>query len=217
MVRRRRTYSDTSTSYAAVGSTQAADVLIFPPAGFRSSQSEFKLGSGEARWEAATEALMTWGAQKGAHVRVVDINESDSEGYNGLIFNEFGVPVPPVADLFEQLFSSDGTPYLSAGTTVVVEGAWSPLSIQTSHRVIYVKRDDRRLGFALGTLDEHPVVGEELFQVEWREDDSVWALYRSVTSIPRMRFSWLLAPAIRGRQLLQRRHYARALSPNRQV
>mgnify|MGYP000668621543 CR=1 FL=1 len=99
MVRRRRTYSDTSTSYAAVGATQAADVLIFPPAGFRSAQQEFKLGSGAARYEAATVALMTWGAQKGARLNVLEVNEAASEGYQGLIFNEFGAPISSTAPM----------------------------------------------------------------------------------------------------------------------
>lgn len=217
MVRRRRTYSDTSTSYAAVGATQAADVLIFPPAGFHSTQEEFKLGSGAERFEAATIALMTWGAQKGAHLTVVEVNEAASEGYQGLIFNEFGAPMPPTTEALDQLFSPDGTPYLSAGTSVVLEGAWSPWKIQTSHRVIYVLREDRRMGFALGTLDESPVIGEELFTVEWREDDTVWSVVRTVTSIPRTRFSWLRTPLIRLRQFLQLRQYVRALSPNRQA
>lgn len=217
MVRRRRTYSDTSTSYAAVGATQAADVLIFPPAGFRSAQQEFKLGSGAARFEAATVALMTWGAQKGAHLQVLEVNEAASEGYQGLIFNEFGAPLPPTTEALDQLFSPDGTPYLSAGTSVLLEGAWSPWKVQTRHRVIYVVRDDRRMGFALGTLDEGPVIGEELFTVEWRDDDTVWSVVRTVTSVPSSRFSWLRAPLIRLRQYLQLRQYVRSLSPNRQV
>jgi alpha-ketoglutarate-dependent taurine dioxygenase len=32
----------------------------------------------------------------------------------------------------------------------------------------------RRFAFAYGTLAEHAESGEERFQVEWREDDSVW-------------------------------------------
>ena len=217
MVRRRRTYSDTSTSYAAVGATQAADVLIFPPQGFRSSQQEFKLGSGEARYEAATVALMTWGTQKGAHLDVLEVNEAASEGYQGLMFNEFGAPLPPTTEALDQLYSPDGTPYLSAGTSVLLQGAWSPMKIQTRHRVIYVLREERRMGFALGTLDESPVIGEELFTVEWRDDDTVWSVVRTVTAIPHSRFSSIRAPFIRSRQFVQLRQYVRALSPNRQA
>lgn len=217
MVRRRRTYSDTSTSYAAVGSTQAADVLIFPPAGFRSTQVEFKVGSGAERFDATTSALMTWGLQRGAHLRVVEVIDSDSEGYQGLVFNEFGVPIPLSDHEHEQLYSADGTPFLSAGTTVVLAGAWTPWNRETRHRVIYVIREERRRGFALGSLDEGPIVGEELFMVEWRNDDSVWSVVRSVTSIPATRFSWLRGPIIRLRQRVQLQRYARALKPHRQI
>ena len=32
----------------------------------------------------------------------------------------------------------------------------------------------RRFAFAYGTLPEHAESGEERFQVEWKDDDSVW-------------------------------------------
>ena len=44
-------------------------------------------------------------------------------------------------------------------------------------RVVYVVEEQRpvcRYGFAYGTLPEHVESGEERFQIEWREDDSVW-------------------------------------------
>lgn len=214
---RRKTYSDSSVSYAAVGASQAADVLIFPPTGFKSAQLDFQLGSGSERFEAATASLMTWGVLLGAHVEVLEVNEAHSEGYNGLIFNEFGAPQPPTAETLEQLFAPDGTPYLSAGTTVVAGNMWSPAKLTAAYRVIYVIREDRRMGFAMGTLDHEPVVGEELFTVEWREDDTVWALVRTVTAIANSRKAQLLMPLIRLRQYLQLRQYVRALSPNRQA
>jgi uncharacterized protein (UPF0548 family) len=133
------------------------------------------------------------------------------------MFNEFGAPMPPTADALDQLFSPDGTPYLSAGTTVVLDNVWSPCVVQCAYRVIYVIREERRIGFALGTLDDYPVTGEELFTVEWRADDTVWAVVRSVTAIGQGRNTRLLSPLIRFRQFMQLRQYARALSPNRQA
>jgi len=42
-------------------------------------------------------------------------------------------------------------------------------------RVVYVIEEDRRYGFAYGTLEEHAERGEERFMVEWNEeDDTVW-------------------------------------------
>ena len=213
---RRSNFSgDRAVSYGSVGATQAADVLVFPPAGFRSAQSEFRLGSGQERFDTATAALMTWGVPKGSHLEVVSVNEAHSEGYNGLLFNEFGAPVPPTADALDQLFAPDGTPYLSAGTTVELAQLWSPNDLTTSHRVIYVVREDRRMGYALGTLDYEPVIGEEFFSVEWRDDDSVWSVVRSVTAIAEGRKYFYLSPLIRLRQWLQRRQYVRSLLPAR--
>ncbi|MDH6532887.1 uncharacterized protein (UPF0548 family) [Aurantimicrobium minutum] len=213
---RRRTYSgERVVSYGSVGATQAADVLIFPPAGFTAAQQEFRLGSGQERFETASAALMTWGVPQGAHLELISIDEAQSEGYSGLLFNEFGAPIAPTADALEQLFASDGTPYLSAGTTVELGKMWSPSPLVTSHRVIYVQREERRIGYALGTLDSAPVIGEEYFSVEWREDDSVWAVMRSVTAVAEGRKYRFLAPLIRFRQLLQRRQYVRSLLPAR--
>lgn len=44
-------------------------------------------------------------------------------------------------------------------------------------RVVYVVDEEeplRKFSFAYGTLPEHAESGEERFQVEWREDNSVW-------------------------------------------
>jgi len=44
-------------------------------------------------------------------------------------------------------------------------------------RIVYVVAEEeplRRFSFAYGTLPEHAESGEERFQVEWHEDDSVW-------------------------------------------
>lgn len=42
-------------------------------------------------------------------------------------------------------------------------------------RVVYLIEEERRFGFAYGTLPAHAECGEERFSVEWREeDDSVW-------------------------------------------
>lgn len=213
---RRSNFSgDRAVSYGSVGATQAADVLVFPPSGFRSTQDEFRLGSGQERFEAASAALMTWGVPKGSHLEIMSINESHSEGYNGLLFNEFGAPIPPTAEALDQLFAPDGTPYLSAGTTIELAQLWAPYVLTTSHRVIYVVREDRRIGYALGTLDYVPVIGEEFFSVEWRDDDSVWSVVRTVTAVAEGRKYFYLTPLIRLRQWLQRRQYVRSLLPAR--
>ena len=49
-------------------------------------------------------------------------------------------------------------------------GVWS----LNACRVVYLINEDRKFGFAYGTLREHAERGEERFQVEWEKDDSVW-------------------------------------------
>jgi hypothetical protein len=91
MTSRRSTFNENqAVSYAAVGVAQNADVLIFPPTGFTSSQHEFKLGSGQERFETASIALMTWGVIRGSHLNIISIDRDESDGYNGVMFNEFG-------------------------------------------------------------------------------------------------------------------------------
>ena len=41
-------------------------------------------------------------------------------------------------------------------------------------RVVYVIDEERRFGFAYGTLPDHVERGEERFLIEWLPDDSVW-------------------------------------------
>jgi uncharacterized protein (UPF0548 family) len=52
-----------------------------------------------------------------------------------------------------------------------VFGFWSLNACQ----IIYVVHEDRKFGFAYGTLPDHVESGEERFIVEWdQDDDSVW-------------------------------------------
>jgi len=63
---------------------------------------------------------------------------------------------------------------LEAGTTVAVQartfGVWS----LSACRIVYVINEEKRFGFAYGTLPDHVEGGEERFTVEWQADDSVW-------------------------------------------
>ncbi len=52
-------------------------------------------------------------------------------------------------------------------------GVWS----LNACRIVYLIDEEipiRRYGFAYGTLPGHAERGEELFTVEWRQDDSIW-------------------------------------------
>jgi len=63
------------------------------------------------------------------------------------------------------------------GDTVGVLAQAMGLWVLNVCRVVYVTEEQqplRRYAFAYGTLPRHVESGEERFQVEWHEDDSVW-------------------------------------------
>lgn len=63
---------------------------------------------------------------------------------------------------------------VEVGATVAVKarafGTWS----LSATRVVYTIEEERRFGFAYGTLPDHVEKGEERFLVEWLSDDTVW-------------------------------------------
>ena len=93
------------------------------------------------------------------------------------------------------------------GALVEVRLGVGGLSVRAPCVVVYVVDEDRRQGFAYGTLPGHPERGEELFLVEHREDDAVSLTIRAF-SRPALWWSRLGGPASR---LIQRRVTARYL------
>ena len=88
--------------------------------------------------------------------------------------------------------------------------AVGPLRIREPARVVAVVDRPDRCGFAYGTLEGHPVSGEEAFVLH-RDDDGVRLTLRSVTAPGAGR--WRPAfPAVLVAQRLYRRRYARALA-----
>ncbi len=62
-------------------------------------------------------------------------------------------------------------PHQTVAVLARVLGLWS----LNACRIIYVVQEQRKFGFAYGTLPDHVESGEERFTVEWdQEDDSVW-------------------------------------------
>ena len=80
-------------------------------------------------------------------------------------------------------------------------------------RVVYVVEEEEpvpRFSFAYGTLPEHAESGEERFQVEWREDDSVWYDILAF-SRPNQLFSRIAYPYVRRKQKQFARDSMRAM------
>ena len=68
----------------------------------------------------------------------------------------------------------EGVP-IDVGATVAIKakafGSWS----LSATRIVYVINEERRFGFAYGTLPDHVECGEERFTIEWNtNDDTVW-------------------------------------------
>lgn len=172
-------------TYASVGVTQDPDILRYPPTGFHARRNERRIGSGAERFASASEDLLA-----GAFFERAGLVATTASGQ----------PLS-VAALREE------------SPTVRLENVWWPTNLIRDFRVIYASREERRVSFALGTLTEWPLSGEESFVVEWREDDTVWA---QVTTVTALNSHWgirLIAPFVRIREHILRVRYTRALNP----
>lgn len=125
---------DLPFTYAEVGATNTT-----PPPSYTVDHNRIQLGSGEAIYRSAVDALKNW--------RHFDLG--------WVTIAPRGVPV-------------------EVGATVAVKarafGTWS----LSATRIVYTIDEDRRFGFAYGTLPDHVEKGEERFLVEWLPDDTVW-------------------------------------------
>lgn len=167
-------------AYAAVGASKLPDLLRFPPDGSTPYEEALQLGSGQDRFIAASSLLMTWGAQRGTGIAVTDIDRGTDVAYVGPEFDEQGRA--QAASEIEEQFGPDGEPYLVAGSTAVVTPPGKP---SRSVLVVYTVNEDRVVGFAWGTSDENGAVGEQRFTVEFRDDDTVWAVARGFLTSPK--------------------------------
>lgn len=177
---RRGSHVQMPVAYAAVGASKLPDVTRFPPAGTTPYEQSLRLGSGQPRFLTASSLLMTWAAQRGAGVSIEEQGGADAHGYAGPEFAADGTPV--AASEREEHFAPDGTPYIEAGSRASVT---LPGGTPREVLVIYTIIEPQRAGFAWGTVDPEGAVGEQLFLVEHRSDDSVWAIARGFLEAPK--------------------------------
>ena len=209
---RRGTFRDETVDYAAVGATQAPDLMHYPPERSIPAEESWRIGSGEARFESASDALLSWAAQRGAGLELSDVRPAAGPMYSGVGFDAEGNPVAPSRLEADQRFDSDGTPYVGAGTTVRVDGRVRGMSADAELRVIFSIEEPRRVGFALGTVGGSVVSGEESFLLQWLDNDEVWFTVRAFDAPTA--FGYRVLPALvrrRRRELFTR--YLRAISP----
>jgi uncharacterized protein (UPF0548 family) len=201
-------------TYAAIGGTQADDLLRYPPRGYRAIERRVRIGHGPERWEHAWLETMSWGIQRRSGIRVTPL-ESPAEvteaSYTPVAFDDDGTPIQPatVGEPGEVVFAGDGTELLRAGDTAIMRvGLW-PWKVPA--RVVYVVDEPTRKGFAYGTLPRHPERGEEAFIVEHRDDGSVWLTIRAF-SRPSSWIFWVGYPFVRLMQQVYTSRYERALA-----
>lgn len=66
-----------------------------------------------------------------------------------------------------------GRPEIRVGIDVPLRAGIGPVGLVSVCRVVDVIDEERRAGFTYGTTSLHPESGEELFLVEWLDDDNV--------------------------------------------
>ena len=209
---RRGTFRDDTVDYAAVGATQAPDLMQYPPERSIAAEQAWRIGSGEARFQTAAEALMSWGALRGAGLAVADVRPASGPMYSGVSFDAEGHPVAPSRSEADVRYDADGTPYVGAGTTLRVDGRVKGLKADAELRVIFALEEPRRVGFALGTVGESVVSGEESFMLDWYDNDEVWFTVRAFDAPASLVYRMIPALTRRRRRELFT-GYLRAISP----
>lgn len=209
---RRSNFEDQPVDYAAVGATQAADLMQYPPQGYAPGEDSIRLGSGRERFEAAAASLLSWGVQRDAGLEITELRPGDGNEYVGIQFDEEGNAIAPNHRAAEQRFAADGTPFLDAGTTARLRGRIGRYTLDTKVRVVYLTEDSNRVSFAYGTVSNAQLSGEESFTVELREDDSVWFLVRAFWRPVAPSYRLFPMLSARRRQVISTA-YLRALSP----
>lgn len=212
----RRPLWQRQVSYAAVGATKAADLMSYPPAGYRPFERRARIGHGELRWDYASRQILSWGIQRksGFRVRVEDAPaEVTDHTYTPVSFADDGTPIgsATLGAADEPLFGSDGTPFVAPGDTAVLGIPLGPFRVRAPARVVYVVDEPKRKGFAYGTIAGHPESGEESFIVYLREDGSVWLEIRSF-SRPAHALWWCVYPVLRASQRYYTNRYFRVLA-----
>ncbi len=145
------------------------------PAGYQHLERMRTVGHGVEDFRRAADAVMSWGVQRGAGLRVDATSGQPAKG--GVVTVRLGV---------------------------------GPVAVKAPCVVVFTVDEERRRGFAYGTLPGHPERGEELFLVEHRDDDSVRLTIRAFWR-PALWWSRALGPVSRLVQHVVTVRYLRAL------
>jgi uncharacterized protein (UPF0548 family) len=188
--------------------------MTYPPEGFAPSESRSRIGHGDQRFETAVMQALTWQIQErsGIRVQVEDQPDDDEVRYNPVTFDEAGVPIAPasIGTPRVEKFAPDGTPLITAGTSATLTMHAFGQTVHAPVRVVSIIDENDRKGFAYGTLEGHPLSGEESFVVERTPDGSVWLQIRQFSQ-PSSRKWQFVAPLLRRQQKVMAEKYLEAL------
>lgn len=198
---RRSSYTDRAVNYGAVGASLSPDIMRYPPQGFRSRESRIRLGSGVERFVTARDDLLSWRVPVLSGVDITDVTAGIGEGYRGLGYSE--------EDDLADSYTPEGWPYVNPGATVSQRIGGR---IDAPVRVVYVVDEPHRVAYGVGTLDGHPLVGEEAFIVTLEDEESVWFTVRSF-SHPATIWGRVFMPFVWWSQRRLTQRFLRALHP----
>ena len=210
-----RSRQEQAVTYAAVGASQAPDLMQYPPAGYRPLEERGRVGHGPERWAYAVDELLTGGVYRGAGmgVRITPVSAADAEReYQPVEFDDSGEPAEPAqVGATDEVYTGSGARHLRPGDIIVVglevgSRIWLPLPT----RVVLLEIDEARVMYAVGTLPGHPFSGEESFTLEQTDDGSVWLTVRSFAR-PAAWWAWPLLPGLLLARTMIARRFLRAL------
>ncbi|HLP23164.1 MAG TPA: DUF1990 domain-containing protein [Microbacteriaceae bacterium] len=208
MSARRSNFNARPVSYGAVGASLATDLLRFPPRGFWVGEHSARLGTGRERFEAARESMWQWAIHVNSGLEILDIVAGSEGGYRGLNQRAEREDLDPN----EVLFTPQGYPYVNPGATISQRFTFWRWSFDLPARVVLLIDEENRAGYALGSLDGHPYVGEQAFVLDLRDDDSVWLTVRQLGQPANPQLRWF-GPLFHWQQVQITKRYLRALHP----
>ncbi len=99
---------------------------------------------------------------------------------------------------------------IEVGQNIIIAVGINGFQLLSGCRIVYTINEPKVFGFAYGTLQQHPAIGEERFLLEWLEDESViFSLY--AVSKPSNWFYSLVVPITRKIQFWASQTYLQAM------
>ncbi|WAC65705.1 DUF1990 family protein [Agrococcus sp. SL85] len=207
-----RPIAERPTNYGAVGATAHFDFHRFPPKGFEVVQRRARIGHGRSRYEAAIAALRTWKVQRLSGIEIDVMGTEEGTVYRPVGFE--GQEATRAASIEpQQTFGPDGEPFLQPGDSVDQRIRVAGVTFHAPMRVIAVEEEATSHGVILGSLDGHPLAGEERFTIEIAEDESVFLHFRAIVRNQ----AWWARAAAPIADAVRRRHHERFMDVLRSI